>query len=345
MAQIVERIYTYIPANVLQIGGEQWARKIALGNEWSRVRIGFLGSIQGTATYAASYLLFGLSNGQSGGATAVGGSAIGACLSGSMSAAAGAWTFQSNNGFPYYGSSGSGKVFRRMPGYPGPFGPSIVSETSASIGQVNIPAVSAQAGATPATNFTYRRAPIYFDITREVGGAASATVTVYGMPTTAMNLDIRPDHFLEGLDQPGTPTIYGQTMTSLISTTMPLSDMLGALDTMFIMWQRTAGRLEVSAFGAAISRPLAWEEGIGGAADIMSAYPFVGTALPSVLTLGSGFSAQGVFSGSYTNPAIVTGFSGTCGTPHDNFWNYATGTVGGGVTIDSGTGWAANGVT
>jgi hypothetical protein len=346
MAQIVERIYTYVPAKCLQIGGEQWARKLALGNQWSRVRLGFLGAIQGTASYTASYLLFGLSNGQSGGATAVGGSAIGASLSGSLTNGAGAWTFQSNSGFPYYQSSASGKVFRRMQGFPGPFGPSLATETSASISTVNIPAALPQPGSNPTTNYVQRRAPIYFDITREVGGSASATVAVYGMgsPTTQLALDFRPDHFLEGLDNPGTPTIYGQTMTQLINTTIPISDMLGALDTMFIMWQRTAGRLEISALGCSISRPLAWEDGIGGAADIMSSYAVTGTALPSVLTQGSGFSAPGVFSGSYTNPQIFSGWSGTCGYPHDNFWNYATGTVVSGVTINSGTGWASNGV-
>jgi hypothetical protein len=338
MAQIIERLFTYVPSKVLAIGGEQWSRKISLGNQWSRVRLGFLGALGGSASYTGSYLLMGFSSGQVGGATAVGGSAIGASLSGNLNTAAGVWTYQSNSGYPYYQGNGSGKVYRRMPSMPGPFGPAVSAETSASISTVYLPA-------SGGTNYSYRRAPVYFDISREVGGGGTATVSVYGMPSTAMTLDFRPDHFLDGLDLPGTPTLYGTTMTQVLNTTIPISDLLGGLDSVFIMWQRTLGRLELSAIGAVVSRPSAYPEGIGGAADIMSAYNFEGTALPEVLTAGSGFAAQGVFSGTYTNPALISGWAGTSGGfPYDSWEGYSTGTVVNDVTVNGGFGWLGNGI-
>jgi hypothetical protein len=337
MAFITERLFTYVPSKVLMLGGEQWSRKIALGNQWSRVRLGFLGAIGGSASYNASYLMMGLCNNGIGGATAVGGSAIGACLSGSTITAAGAWTFNSNTGRPYYSSSASGKVYRRSAGFPGPFGASLASETSASITTVNIPA-------SGGVNYFYRRAPVYFDITREIGGGGSATVTVWGPTSAAMDLDFRPNDFMDGLDTVAGPVLQGITFAALINTTIPISDMLGGLDTFFIMWQRTLGRLELSAIGASVTRPYAWDSGIGGASDSFSAYDFTGTALPSVLTAGSGFSAQAVFGGSYTNPGLFSGWAGTTGYPHDSFYDYALGTVVSDVTVSSGTGWAGNGV-
>jgi hypothetical protein len=339
MAQIVERIFTYVPGKALSLGGEQWARKISLGNQWSRIRMGFLGSMAGSASVAqAGYMLMGLSNSQVGGGTSVSGSAIGVSLSGSTITGPGAWTFTTNNGFPYYASNSSGKVFRRLPSFPGAAGPSIPIEAAASIGQVNIPA-------TLGVNYAQRRSPVYFDITRETGGGGSATVAVYGFSTVSMGIDFRPDHFLEGLDNPGTPTLYGTAMTSLLSTTIPMSEMLGVLDTMFIMWARTSVPLELSAIGASISRPLFWDGGVvGGGADNMSAYNFVGTATAPILNQGSGFAAQGVFSGTYTNPELISGWAGTCGFGNDGFDMYAAGTVVSGVTLNAGTGWAAPGV-
>lgn len=338
MAQIVERIFTYVPSKALSLAGEQWARKLSLGNQWSRIRMGFLGALTGSATITGNaYLFMGLSNTQTGGGTASSGTAIGASLGGSPLVGAGAWTYNTNLGFPYHATNGSGKVFRRLPSYPGGQGPAFTTETAASITQVNIPA-------TGGVNYAMRRAPVYFDIIRDGGGGGSATVTVYGMPTGAMSLDFRPDHFLEGLDLPGTPTIYGTAMTQLLNTTMPLSDMLGVLDTMFIMWQRTSISLEISAIGASISRPLIWSGGVtGGGADIMSAYDFVGTATADVINQGTGFSAQGVFGGTYSNPTVMSGWAGTSGFPYDSFDSYATGTVVTGVTLNAGNGWVGNG--
>lgn len=335
MAQIVERIFTYVPAKALVLNGEQWSRKIALGNQWSRIRMGFLGAIQGTESFVG-YLLLGMSNGPTGGA-AVGGSAIGASFTGGMDTGAGAWTYQSNtsNAAPYF-SGGSGKVFRRLPAFPGAFGASISTDTSSSISQVNLAAAS--------LGYAKRRTPLYFDITRDPGGGGTATVAVYGFSSTNITLDYRPDHFLDGLDQPGIPNIYGLAMTQLLSTTIPVSDMLGALDTMFLMWQMASVGLEVYAIGATVVRQLDWEAGIGGAADISSNYSFVGTATADVLTNGSGFAAQGVFSGTYTNPQVISGYAGTCGFPFDPFLTYAAGTAVSGVTISNGSGWASAGV-
>lgn len=343
MAQIVERIFTYVPARGLSLGGEQWSRALALGNQWSRIRMGFLGLIRGNVT-TQGFLLMGMSNGQLGGGTAVGNNAIGASFAGSTITGASTWSYNSNSGSPYYGSSGNGKVFRRYPRYPGAFGPSLMTETAASISNVNIPAAPVDSQAFP--NYALRRAPLYFDITREVGGAGTATVTVYGCPVSQMGLDLRPDHFLEGLDNPATPTLFGTAMTVLINTTLPVSDMLGGLDSFFIQWARAATPLEIYALGATVMRPLYWgSTPNGGGAEVFSAYDFTGTGLPTVLNQGSGFAdAQGAFGGSYTNPGVISGWSGTCGTPSDTMDQYSSGSVVSGVTINAGTGWVGNGV-
>lgn len=335
MAQIVERIFTYVPSKVLSLGGEQWARKLALGNQWSRIRIGILCAINGGASFNG-FLFMGMSNGQSGGSAS--GQGIGASLSGSITSAGG-WSYVANSGLPYFGSNGSGKIFRRTRGFPGPFGPGTAIETSGSISQINIPAGGAFQG------YQRRRAPVYFDITREVGGGGNAVVTIYGMNTPTMAVDIRPDFFLEGLDQPGVPTIFGQTMLTNINTNMPVSDMLGQLDTLFIMWQRASFPLEISAIGASIVRQLDWQEGIGGAADSFSQYDFTGTALPTILQSGSGFAGDFVIDGSYTNLALQSGWAGTSGgNPYDPFETYQVGSITSGVTLSNGSYWAAPGV-
>lgn len=339
MAQIIERLFTYVPARAISLGGEQWSRKIAVGNQWSRIRCGVLCGIKGSVA-TQGYFSFGFSNGQLGGGTAVGNNAIGAQLSGSTITGTSTWTFNSNSGYPYYNSGGSGKVFRRYPKYPGAFGPSQIAETSSSISTVNIPANS-----DSVVNLALRRAPIFFDIAREPGGGGTATVLVYGMPTAAMTIDFRPDHFQDGLDQTATPTIFGVAMTQLLNTTIPVSDMLGGLDSFFVHWARAATPVEIYALGASVLRSALWPETPnGGGADVFSAYDFTGTALPAVLTHGSGYTGQGAFSGTYSNPAIISGWSGTCVGPNDTFDQYSSGSVVSNVTISAGTGWLGNGL-
>jgi hypothetical protein len=341
MAQIVERIFTYVSARGLSLGGEQWSRKIALGNQWSRIRCGVLCSIKGAVT-TQGYFRFGFSNGQLGGGSAVGNNAIGAELSGTLSSGTGTWTYNSNSGYPYYSSGANGKVFRRYPKYPGAFGPSQIAESAGTISTVNI---AAMPDPTVSANLALRRTPVIFDISREGGGAGTATVLVYGVPNTAIAFDYRPDHMLEAIDNTGTPTIFGTALTVLLNSTIPVSDMLGGLDSFFVHWARAATPLEIYAMGASVIRQLYWGESPNGAgADVFSAYNFTGTGLPSVLSAGSGFSTQISFGGSYTNPGVISGWSGTCGTPLDTLDQYSNGSVVSNVTLNAGTGWTGNGL-
>jgi hypothetical protein len=332
MAELVQRLFTYIPQNTLRIGGEQWSRTLGPLNAWSRIRIGLLCAVMpnNTANIVSNFN-FGLCNGSAfnSGASAYAQSAIGACMTGSMLSAAWTLTYNANSGNPFFSTSAAGKLFRRS-GY------HLVESSS----------LAQSAIALAGVGVPKRRTPIYLDITRNVGGQGLSTIACYSTSTAQVTFDIRLDHFLDGLDQIAAPTINGQTLTTELSTTMALSDMLGALDSMFIMFQNAAFPLEIYAVGASVSRDLNYVAGSGGAYDGFEQYG-TGTATGAILSQGSGFSTQALINGTFftqSNPGIQIGYAGTSANwPYDPFETYGVGTVVNGVTLFQGSNWAANG--
>jgi hypothetical protein len=165
MAEIVQRLFAYVPNNALRVGGEQFTRSLGVLNTWSRIRIGILvaAAPNGVANLVSNFT-FGVCNGQANaGGSAACNSAFGAAIPGSQLAASWTWTYQANSGNPYYASSGSGKLFRRS-----------LYQLAESAGNV-----AAMALPQYGTGAQKRRVPIYLDITRNQGGGGLATVACY----------------------------------------------------------------------------------------------------------------------------------------------------------------------
>jgi hypothetical protein len=334
MAELIQRLFTFVPQSALRLGGEQWSRQLGVLNDWSRIRIGLLCGIMpnGTSNLVSNFS-FGLCSGttQAGG-SAFAQSAIGACVTGSTLATGWTLTYNANNGNPYFSTGANGKFFRRT-AY-------ATNESSGSLASQSI--------AVAGFGIPKRRTPIYLDITRNPGGQGLATIAMYSTSTGQLTFDCRPDHFQDGLDQFNAPVVNGQTLTTELSTTMGISDILGNLDSMFIMWQNAFAQLELYAIGASVIREGNYAPGSsGGAFDAFAQYG-TGTATPSAfLSQGSGFSSPGIINGTYftqSNPGIQIGWAGTSANwPYDPFETYGVGTIVNGVTLAQGSNWGGNG--
>jgi hypothetical protein len=335
MAELIQRLFTFIPQNALRLGGEQWSRKLGVSNDWSRIRIGFLCAVVPNATAnIISNFNFGLCSGTTqAGASAFAQSAIGACMTGSMLASGWTLTYSPNasTNNPAFTTSGAGKLFRRTP--------YATSESASSL--------AAQGIALAGIGIPKRRTPIYMDITRNPGGQALATIAVYSTSTVQITFDCRLDHFQDGLDQFNAPVVNGQTLTTEINTTMPISDMLGALDSMFIMWQNSTFQLEIYAIGASVVRDMNYAPGSSGGSWESFVQYGTGTAPGSVLSQGSGFTSQAIINGTFftqSNPGIQIGWAGTSAYwPYDSFETYGVGSVANGITLFQGSNWGGNG--
>lgn len=338
-ASIIKRDFTTVYSNALELGGASYLRKLTYGGGWSRIRIGALVGItaNGTSNISDGILLLGLCSGQeypaSSNATrsAFGFSFIGSPVLGSTRTQ----TYTANSGYPYY-SPTSGVVYRRTT----PVG----WQVSSAAGAFFLPVAY--------TGTQKRRFPIYVDITRGLGGAVNTATIAYGVTVAGTaQLDFRPDHFLEGLDQISTPSIYSTALTASTTITSPnLGDEFGPLDTFELFWSLNAFPLEVYAVGAVIINPIFnaltgeyYPDTAGGGIDFVQQYT-PDTEITGFNSFGTGFTEAGtVYGSSYgTNVINLLGTSG--GVPVDNFEQYITGTVISGVTLNAGTGWSGNGL-
>jgi hypothetical protein len=328
-ATIVQRAFAYVPDNIMQLVGE-YTRQFKVTNAWQRIRIGVLCAVtpDGTSNITDCPFILGVcSSGLSFSASRS--NFVGASLIGVAQGGAKLLTHNASTTAPYYNAT-AGQSFRKVE--------QTVTQIAATTATFLVPAF---------TGWFKRRSAYYVDITKSLGGGGAATVTIYGPPQAGvMATDLRPDHFLQGLDSQGTPTINGQLFVALATTATNLGEELGPLDTFNLVWTRSAFPLEVSALGAAIIYPNeTYSDGkAGGSDDTFESYAVSGTATPiptGSLNLGSGWGGAIYLAGSYSNPQYQTGYSGTSlGFPDDAFEQYITnGPVYNGTVISGGTGW------
>ena len=242
-----------------------------------------------------------------------------------LNPAARAWTYNAGTSNNAYYTTPAAYVFRR-------YWQNVASATSTT-------GAIAQAG----VGTQKRRSPFFLDITRSVGGAGVTTMTLWGPSTATVLFDYRQEHLLDGIDQPGLPTINGQAMTQLAtSAVIPASDSLGPLDSICFYWSCQFPTIELYAITAWVLTDLSWPASDGGVYDSM------GTASPfSIYSAGSISSAgtvnQGLgWAGPYAfygtgNDALQVGYAGTSiGNPIDLFEQYAVGTA----VVNAGTGFS-----
>ncbi len=330
---IVQRLYANIPNKSLTVSGD-FTRTLKIRNAWQRLRLGVLCAVtsDGTLNLTDCNFVFGLcSSGASYGQSSA--NFIGASLIGADLGVTRTLTYVASTTAPYYGGT-AGQTFRKIDG------------------------VSTQISAAAATYFSpvyagwyKRRAAYYLDITRPIGGSGNATLTLYGPAATCLqNVDLRPDHFMTGLDNQGLstapPVVNGQTYVALASTTTAIGEELGQMDTFNLAWSRSDFPLEVSALGAAVIYTNdTYDGGAAGADDPMESYAVSGSDVPISGTLNGGYGWYAAFAlngTGYTN--AQTQISGqlvgtTTGVPDDSFSQYVNGST---TVLSAGTGWSGS---
>lgn len=332
-ASVSQRVFAYVPDKTLVFQGE-YLRQFAVTNQWQRIRVGVLCAFtpNGTSSITDCGFFLGVCAGNQGIGSWMTSAFIGASIIGN---AAGASTrtmsWNQNTNDPYY-SFTAGQSFKKY-------------ETNIT----TIASMTATYGLPSFIGWRKRRAPYYVDITKTLGGSGACTLTIYG-PAAAnvQTTDIRPDHFMTGLDMFGAPVCNGITMTQLASTSTTVLEALGGLDTFNLLWTRSQFPMEISALGASIVYANEVYTGQGGADETFEQYyPYAGTAIsngstpiPSgVLSGGTGWSGPIIFGGSYANASVQIGLAGTsAGFPDETFESYGTGSVYSGGSY-GGLGW------
>lgn len=335
-ASIVQRDFVTVYDKTLVLGGASLLRKLTYGGGWSRIRIGALVSVtpNGTSNISDAVLMLGLCSGKSfPGSSAQPLSSFGFSFVGSPAIGTRTLTYTPNTGFPYFAPT-SGVIYRKTT----PVG----LQVSAAAGAFFLPVAF--------TGTQKRRFPIYVDITRPIGGGGLATVTAYGVTVAATaQLDFRPDHFQDGLDQIGTPTIYNTALSAGTTlSTVGIGDEFGPLDTLELFWSLNSFPLEVYAVGAVVINPtlnsgtgLPYTDS-GGGFDMLGQY-VPGTQVTS-MAYGTEFGAGTIYSNPVTYGTTVINLLGTSGgVPTETFEQYLTGSVTSGVTLNAGTGWSSYG--
>ena len=332
-ASIIQRDFTTVFDNALKLGGASYLRALAYGGGWSRIRIGALVAVTPNSTINISdaVLTIGLCSGKNyPGSSNCTLSAFGfSCIGSPVQGSTRLLTYTANSGYPYFNPT-TGVIFRKTC----PIG----YQVSASAGAFFLPLAG--------TGTQKRRFPIYVDITRSLGGAGLATVNAYGVTVAATGqLDFRPDHFQDGLDQIGTPTIYNTALTAGATiSTISIGDEFGPLDTFEIFWSNSTFPLEIYAIGAVVINPtqnsgtLDVYTDTGGGFDILSQYQ-PGTQVTD-LAFGTGFSGAGTIYGASYGTTVINMLGTSGGVPMENFEQYTTGSIVSGVTLNAGTGWS-----
>ena len=97
------------------------------------------------------------------------------------------------------------------------------------------------------TGTLQRRTLLYVDITK---GSPNYTVKAYIENGTLAMLDFTPAHFLDGLEQSGTPSVNGQSLTAGNALTLACDETAGVFDSVSLYWNRGAFPMEVYALAA-----------------------------------------------------------------------------------------------
>lgn len=334
-AQASLRVYQFVPDNTLQLANAEFVRKISIGNQWQRIRLGFLAAVSPNLTARDIQLCQCY---------------LGMCSStgpGVTSYATQNFVGVSLIGLPTVGND----LTYTAATYPNPY---YVRASSQVFGkrETALTVATADTGGivwSPYSVGNYRRFPYILDITRPAGGAGTYTVAVYALTTAAgASVDHRPDHLFACLDSTGTPTSNGVALTQTSNRTLAWGEATGPLDSICLYWNKVNFPLEVSAIGAVIQDVTIYGETAGGYIESWGA----GSLTPDVYSYGTLLagtlvpyycSGPVVMSGSAANVALYNTVSGTSTGPADSFDSYSVGTVDSGLTLTAGLGFSGPG--
>jgi len=234
MATIGSRLFNLVVDKYLTLANEEWARTLAIGTDWTKLRIGVLLAVtpDGTNNLAGSALVLGVCSGKTnpyGAASTT--NFVGAAMHGiTPGGTTGTFTYVAGSGNPYFTSIGSWPASR------------VATDVISGAATATTFLLTANTGSTQ------RRSPLYVDIQK---GSPNYTLTRW-TPLASQALfqtgDCSAAEFLAGLEMP-TPTWANTNLTSS-NGTVAASETPGALDTVDLFWNKTALPLEVYALAA-----------------------------------------------------------------------------------------------
>ena len=230
MPNIGSGTFNLIGDKYLSLANEEFVRTLAIGSDWTRLRLGLLLqlSTDGTNDLQGSDLVWGLCAGK----TNPFGAASTTNFLG-MKFGSGDVTnvlnYNANGGNPYFWS-GRGHL-KKVGATRSPF----------ECNGLEFHRLATNTGALQ------RRSVHFVEIAK---GNPTFSVTVWGVPVTGLAKDFTPAHLLEGLEQPASIIINGETLGSGGEVTVDFNEGAGALDTVDLYWNKAGFPLEVYALAA-----------------------------------------------------------------------------------------------
>ncbi len=246
MATIASRSFVLTPTTdkYLTLAGEEYLRKLTIGNTWNVLRIGVMVAItpDGTNNLTSPKLLVGVCSANATFANTAGYTAasttnyIGADFyaRGDTGAAVTA-TYNAGGGNPYfYASDGTYGV------------PTATRRRVAAVETVSVIGGNSQRRiAVAGTATVVRRTAMYVDITK---GSPNYTVDTWGAIDIS-GTDYSYTHFQLGFETT-TPVLNGVTFSKQAGTAIACSEVAGIFDTISVHWNRSSFPMEVYAIGA-----------------------------------------------------------------------------------------------
>lgn len=229
MANIGSRTFNLVDDQYLSLANEEWVRTLAIGSNWTKLRIGLLMTVtpDDVNNLNGVQLVFGLCSGKTnpyGAASTTNflGAKLGGTTGGDL------WTYKANSGNPYFGTE---RIFIKKTA-------ATVTGLSSAAGEVH--------RVTANTGTLQRRGVQFLDIAK---GTPNFTVTQWAITLGSMAKDFTPAQLLDGLEQSGNISINGETMNPM-PLAIPFDETAGALDTVDVFWNKSAFPIEVHAVGA-----------------------------------------------------------------------------------------------
>ena len=233
MANIGSRFFNLVSDQYLSLANEEYVRTLAIGTNWTKLRLGLLIALtpDGTNNLSGTNLVFGLCAGKTNPYGAASTTNFLGLKFGSEPNPpyTDLLTYAANAGNPYLWS-----------------GRGALKKTGTVVTPVNGNALEYHRIATN-TGTVQRKSLHFVEITK---GNPNFTVVFWNLTAAGVAKDFSPAHLLQGLEQAGSITVNGEALGVGTSNSVAFTEAAGALDTVDLYWNRASFPLEVHALAA-----------------------------------------------------------------------------------------------
>jgi hypothetical protein len=240
MATIGSRTFNLIGDKYLSLANEEYLRQLSIGSNWNKLRLGAMVALapNGTSNLVGCSLMLGLCSAATPFANTTGYAAastgnflgIDVVTDNGGGTGPGTFTYNAGTGNPFFSCVFSGA--RRRVATTSTF--AVTNSYSPAIAQTN--------------GSLQRRSVLLLEITK---GSPNYSLKIFTNNAAQAEMDFTTAHFLDGLEQSGTPIINGQTMVQNSGlVTIACSESTGVFDTVNLFWNKSAFPIEVYALAA-----------------------------------------------------------------------------------------------